>query len=98
MNMTTRLKKLPEFKTPEEEDEFWQTHSPLDYEHEVVETPKRAFRYPTMKNLTVRLDEDTLRNLQEVAKSTGVRPTALAREMIRKSLRSRRTRSSAVET
>ena len=24
----------PNFDTPEEEDEFWQTHSPLDFEHE----------------------------------------------------------------
>lgn len=88
--MTERLKKLPTFETPEEEDEFWQTHSPLDYEHEPVDAGKRAFRYPTMKNLTLRLDEETLRSLQEAAKSTGVRPTALAREMIRKGVRSTR--------
>jgi hypothetical protein len=41
-----KLKKIPHFNSPEEEDEFWQTHSPLDYEHEPVGTadePRRRF-------------------------------------------------------
>lgn len=94
-----KLKKLPQFQTPEEEDEFWQTHSPLDYEHEPVQPGTRKFHYPTMVNLTIRLDENTLENLQEAAESEGVRPTALARELIRRGLRSGRkslkTRSAA---
>ena len=54
MNMSARLKKLPTFESAEEEDEFWQTHSPLDYEHKPVEPEKRTFRYPTMKKLPPR--------------------------------------------
>ena len=94
-----KSKKLPEFRTPEEEDEFWQTHSPLDYEHEPVKTEKRKFYYPTMVSLTIRLDESTLEHLHEAAQNEGVRPTALARELIQKGLRSgrksARTRSAA---
>lgn len=88
-----KLKPIPEFQTPEEEDEFWQTHSPLDYEHEPVEVEKRRFQYPTMVNLTIRLDENTLEDLQKVAQDKGVRPTALARDLIRKGLRSGRNRA-----
>ena len=32
--MNKKLPPPPAFDTPEEEDEFWQTHSPLDFEHE----------------------------------------------------------------
>ena len=38
--MTKRLPPLPVFNTPEDEDEFWQTHSPLDFEHEEVGIPE----------------------------------------------------------
>ncbi len=82
-----KLKKLPHFNTPEEEDEFWQTHSPLDYEHEPVEPQERTFRYPTMANLTIRLDERTRQQLETAARGKGVRPTVLARELIRRGLR-----------
>ena len=36
-------KKLPSplnFDTPEEEDEFWELHSPLDFEYEKVGIPE----------------------------------------------------------
>ena len=38
--MTKKLPSPPVFNTPEEEDEFWQTHSPLDFEHEEVGIPE----------------------------------------------------------
>ena len=38
--MSKKLPSPPVFDTPEEEDEFWQTHSPLDFEHEEVDTPE----------------------------------------------------------
>ena len=38
--MIKRLSLPPAFDTPEEEDEFWQTHSPLDFEHEEVGIPE----------------------------------------------------------
>ena len=84
-----KLDKIPHFSTPEEEDEFWQTHSPLDFEHEPVEPQERTFRYPTMANLTIRLDESTRHQLETAAQGKGVRPTALARNLIRKGLRAK---------
>lgn len=38
--MTKQLPLPPVFDTPEEEDEFWQLHSPLDFEHEKVGIPE----------------------------------------------------------
>jgi len=87
--MAKKLPEVPKFATPEEEDEFWQTHSPLDFEHEEMPPRKRKFRYPTMVSLTIRLDEGTLKSLHKVAENVGERPTALAREFIRRGIRAR---------
>ena len=38
--MTKKLPSPPVFNTPEEDDEFWQTHSPLDFEHEEAGIPE----------------------------------------------------------
>ena len=38
--MNKKLPSPPNFDTPEEEDEFWQVHSPLDFEHEEVGIPE----------------------------------------------------------
>ena len=38
--MTKKLPLPPNFDAPEEEDEFYQTHSPLDFEHEEVGIPE----------------------------------------------------------
>ncbi len=53
--MKRKLPPSPVFDTSEEEDEFWQTHSPLDFEHEDVGTPApRKFGRSAVK-LTLRL-------------------------------------------
>lgn len=77
---------VPEFDTPEEEDEFWQTHSPLDFRHEEVERPPRRFRFPTKSNFTVRLDPRDRELLDELAERLGERPSAIARRYIRAGL------------
>ena len=38
--MNKKLPPPPVFDTPEEEDEFWQSHSPLDFEHKEVSIPE----------------------------------------------------------
>ena len=39
--MVEKLPNAPMFDTPEKEDEFWQTHSPLDFQHEKIGVPKQ---------------------------------------------------------
>ena len=61
------MKKLPKFKTEDEEREFWDRESPLDYFH--VEKARRATfpnLRPTTRSISIRLPEsmlDALRNL-----------------------------------
>ena len=55
--MNKKLPSPPAFNTPEEEDEFWQTHSPLDFQHEEVGVPElRRF---------VRLHETKFHSLED---------------------------------
>ena len=54
--MKKKLPPAPVFDTPEEEDEFWQTHSPLEFEHEEVGIPpKRKLQQSTFETVTDRL-------------------------------------------
>lgn len=88
--MEKNKKKLPPppaFDTPEEEDEFWQTHSPLDFEHEDLGIPApRKFARPEVK-LTVRLSLQEQELLNRIAKRTKEQPENLVRRYIKSGLR-----------
>ncbi len=85
--MKRKLPPSPVFDTPEEEDEFWQTHSPLDFEHEDVGTPApRKFGRSEVK-LTLRLSLQERELLKRMAERMGERPTNLARRYITSGLR-----------
>ena len=77
----------PVFDTPEEEDEFWQTHSPLDFEHEEIGIPTpRKFALPEVR-LTLRLSLQERELLNRIAEQMGERPTDLALRYIKSGLR-----------
>lgn len=85
--MTNPLKKeshkVPVFKSREEEARFWDEHSPLDFpdywrdEEVVVEKP---LRHEVV--LSVRLDEDTVRKMEELAARRHIGKSTLARMLI----------------
>lgn len=85
--------KIPTFHSIQEEAEFWDTHSPLDYldELEPVEATfaPDAFEKTdeSTRVLTVELPESTVRALQTLAGSRGIDPTALIRGWIFERLR-----------
>jgi len=84
--MKEKLPPLPVFDTPEEEDEFWQTHSPLDFEHEYVGIPApRKFARPGVR-LTLRLSLQEQELLNRIAERIGERPTDLALRYIKSGL------------
>jgi hypothetical protein len=67
-----KKKKLPPppvFSTPEEEDEFWQTHSPLDFEHEAVGVPApRKFVRPKsliLNDHQLKISQQKLKELRQ---------------------------------
>ena len=65
--------KLPEFNNEDEEREFWATHSPLDYFDS--STPKRGLfpnLKPSLKSVSIRLPEDLLFELKNLANKKDV--------------------------
>lgn len=85
--MSKKLPSPPVFDTPEEEDEFWQTHSPLDFEHEEVDIPEpRQFVRPNGK-LIVQLSPAEQELLNRIAKKKGEQPMVLALRYIQSCLR-----------
>jgi len=72
------INKIPKFKTYQEEARFWDTHSIADYKNELKKT-KVVVTKPLKLTFTVRLDSDTIRKLDNVAKEKGIGPRTLAR-------------------
>jgi hypothetical protein len=74
--------KIPDFKSREEEAEFWQTHSPLDFpdEFEEVEVKvKRPLAIRRKKVLSVRLEETHITQMAQLAEKRGIGASTLAR-------------------
>ena len=95
--MKEKLPLPPVFDTPEEEDEFWQTHSPLDFEHEDIGiSAPRKFARPEEK-LTLRLSSQEQELLNRIAERMGEQPTDLARRYINSGLHVDLKRLSASE-
>jgi len=77
-----RKKELtPEFESEEKEAEHWDTHSPLD---RGAEPKARELRVRGAKDrpVTIRLDSETRRKLEELAARRGVGPSTLARSVL----------------
>ncbi len=57
------MRKIPKFKSEEEEARFWDTHSPLDYPDEFVEV-KEPFKFaPALLRRVARKREERKRSL-----------------------------------
>ncbi len=81
------MKKIPKFKTIQEERKFWDTHSITDYLGELKETREIVFERPPLKrNFQMRLDDATIRKLKELAKTKGVDVSSLIRSWIKQHL------------
>jgi len=72
-------KRLPRFKSLDEEAEFWDKHSPLDFPDEWVEVKRVKVAQPLSHILAVRLDARTIDRLAEVGRTKGLGPSTLAR-------------------
>ena len=76
--MTARDKRYstPEFHSPEEEEEYWKTHSPIaeGYEGEVKRPRQKRSSF-----LAVRLSGEELEGLRGLAAKQGLGPSTLAR-------------------
>jgi len=72
---------LPRFKSEEEEAAHWDTHSPLDSGAE-PKAQKVRLRGAKDRPVTIRLDSETRRKLEELAARRGMGPSTLARSIL----------------
>lgn len=78
--MKTKPKKIPTFKTEDEERDFWATHSPLDYFD--LSTARRVTfpsLKPTTKSISIRLPESLIDELKVLANKKDVPYQSLAK-------------------
>ncbi|MGD1973641.1 MAG: BrnA antitoxin family protein [Desulfobacterales bacterium] len=70
-----KRKKLPNFKTEQEEREFWDTHSSEEYVNwnkvEVINAPFPKLK-PSTKTISIRLPETMLEELKSLANKNDV--------------------------
>jgi len=73
-------KKIPKFKSEDEEREFWATHSPLDH-FDTENFKKASFSKlkPSLKSISIRLPEDMLAELKIIAHKKDVPYQSLAK-------------------
>ncbi len=82
----TEREPIPDFKTKEEEAEFWDTHSLADY-WDTFEPAKLHAAKNLSHGMTIRLDPKTLEKLRDLADAKGVGPTTLIRMWVLERLR-----------
>ena len=74
----SKKSRIPEFKTIEEEAEFWDTHDTTDYEDE-FKPVKVRFADKLFDRVTIPVDADVLAQLDALAREQELNATALAR-------------------
>lgn len=70
---------IPKFKTLEEEDRYWRTHSPLTEGYEGKVQKKKQNR---ASFLSIRLTGEQLAQLREIATHYGSGPSTYARQLL----------------
>ena len=81
--------KVPKFKNLKEEREFWDTHNSTDYLDDFEEAKDVVFVRPKKQVISLRLDPNIVKKLQELAYKEGLPPTTYARMLIVKGIRER---------
>ena len=77
---------VPEFASREEEAAFWATHDITDFTTGTKPVRMRL-KKPLGTGITMRLDTEMLKQLQEKAAEKGIGPSSLARMWIMERLR-----------
>ena len=78
--------RIPDFKSREEEAEWFDTHDMADYQDE-FQTVRARFAKNLSEGLNIRLDKETLASIRTKAHEQGIGPTTLVRMWILEHLR-----------
>lgn len=79
MKLAKKKLEVPEFNTVEEEAEFWETHSPFDYN---MRLEKVKVKVPKDRPITIRLDSESRKKLEQIATTYTMGPSTFARRII----------------
>ena len=82
MTIERKPSQLPKFTEEAEAAAFWDTHSPEDFPEEFEDVQVRFSKPLIKRGLTVKLNEETIRRLREIADARGIGPTTLVRMWI----------------
>ena len=81
------MKKIPEFKTEQEEIKFRESRSVADYWEELPEC-NDTFKRPKLKPVTLKFDPLVINKIKLLAKKRGVSYSAYIRYLLAKSIES----------
>lgn len=88
--MKKKPQTVPEFKSIEEEANFWDTHSTADFPNYWKPAPEVKFsknlKSIYQKVIPIRLDDQTKKAIEKVAKQKGIGLSTTARMLIRERL------------
>ncbi len=79
------MKKIPKFRSEKEEADFWATHDSADYISQTKEVSVK-FTRPKKKLVSLRLDENTIRDLKKVSDKKGIGYLELVRMWVLENL------------
>jgi len=82
-----KARKIPETDSIEELARFWDTHDLTDFENQLEDVSERVFERKPETVIPVRLRQQEVEAVKRVAKTRGVRETALLRQWVREKLR-----------
>lgn len=86
--MSKKKLQIPDFKTIEEEANFWDTHDSEDYQWEKVKDVKfsKDLKSVFKRVVPIRLDDKTKKAIEKVASAKGIGTSTAARMLIRERL------------
>lgn len=80
--MSKKTKVIPKFESYEEEIEFWDTHSPMDYMTEITEPVLFPNLKPSTKKISLRLPEGIINDAKVEANKRDIPYQSLLKQLI----------------
>ena len=87
MEKAMKARKIPDTDSIEELARFWDSHDLTDFERQMEDVSEPVFKRNPEPVIPIRLRRQEIEAVKRVAKTKGVRETALLRQWVREKLR-----------
>ncbi len=81
------MRKVPEFKTEEEELSFWDKHDPEDFDAGPADDVILDVKPEKKKRISLRLEPGLIEELKAIAEANNMRYQTLVRGLLKRSVR-----------